>query len=173
MPPTGEEQNQVQYALLEKKLASQIADAELFVQMMEDRAEIEHRLLNESERNLAQEILNAPATRVILLESAKLRSFLNHIPQEEWSRFNALAALLAQGKKNDAELNHFVEEYHQFCDDYDKWVTEWVATLDPDTLTALSDALADKDNPKALETIQRITESLVARREEELNPAEE
>lgn len=169
MPPSGEEQNQVQYALLEKKLASQIADAELFVQMMEDRAEIEHRVLNEGERNLAQEIMNAPAERIIRLESAKLRSYLNHIPQEEWDRFNALAALLAEGKKDDAELNYFIGQYHKFCDDYEKWVADWVATLDPDTLTALSDALADKDNPRALETIQRITETLVARREEEMH----
>ncbi len=173
MPPTGEEQNHVQYAMLENELAAQMADAELFVRTLEDRAKEEGRVLTGDERNLAQKILNAPAERVIPMESAKLRSFLNHIEPKEWARFNTLAAAVAEDREDEAEVAYFVDLYHNFCAEYDEWVKSWIGTLDPDTLTALSDALADKDNPEALVTVQHITESLVLRRERQIDRIEE
>jgi hypothetical protein len=173
MPPNGQEQNAVQFIILEKELSEQLAQARLLVQKLEEQAVSDGRTLGDEERKMAQQILNAPANQLIPIESPKLRFFLNHIPQEDWDRFRALAKDSEGGNVDQAEVGYFTGLYHEFCAQYDKWIREWMEELDPDTITALNDALENKEDPSAIETIQRITESLILRLEQQIDRTEE
>jgi hypothetical protein len=160
-PPSTEDVIKAERAIFAIKLAEAIAKAE-------ERAIQLHGDYETSEnKNEWMRIINAPAFELIAKDGAPLRFFFSHLTPEEWG----LIRSAVDNEDKDA-TRVLIQKYEEFRDQFDLWVSDWVAQQDPEIVTALSDAIDATPEPD-YETIKTITRTLVEMLEKALREADE
>lgn len=152
MPPPNADETvmTIERAALSEE-ASRLAEAILVIRNIRERAAGEGRTFTDAERAALE---NLPVFAAIAKDGALLRYFINHeLGDDEWERLRAAAT-----KGSGEAVAEILRRYAEFRSRFDSWI----ANLDHEAVSALTDALEHVNDPAAFLRAQRISEEFVA-----------